>query len=161
MAGLNFINQIICYNSKIPLSFGTVRSPVSVRAVGPRREAITMLPLSLLVSFLHIDHSFITQSLTVFISRISSRASLCWRRWQCHHDFTSGQPGRRRVRPFSPHFFHTFAYLTCVCSPYTCAVSTDGGSRFASISVVKNVPGIMSFSFARAKDFTLIAQMPE
>ena len=60
MADLNFIDQINCFNSKIPLSFGTVRSPESVRAVGPRREAITMLPLSLLVSFFHIDHNFVT-----------------------------------------------------------------------------------------------------
>ena len=65
-----------------------------------------MLPLSLLVSFLHIDYIFITHSLIVFISRISSRASLCWCRWKCHHDFASGQPGRRRVRQSYQYLLH-------------------------------------------------------
>ena len=118
-----------------------------------------MLPLSLLVSFLHIDHSLITQSLTVSISRISSRASLCWCRWKCHHDFASGQPGRRRVRQ-SYHFLIHIHILTCVCSPYKCDVSADGGSTFTAATVTQNVPGVLSLSLARAEDFALVAQMP-
>ncbi|KAJ6473326.1 hypothetical protein DFH09DRAFT_1380280 [Mycena vulgaris] len=45
--------------------------------------------------------------------------------------------------------------------PYTCDVSGDGGNTFQAATVTTNVPGaIAGLSFAAAKDFPLVAQMP-
>ncbi|KAJ7102103.1 hypothetical protein B0H15DRAFT_943086 [Mycena belliarum] len=45
-------------------------------------------------------------------------------------------------------------------SPYTCEVSGDGGNTFKAATVTTQVPGKFGLSFAAAKDFPLVAQMP-
>ncbi|KAJ7169712.1 hypothetical protein C8R46DRAFT_1217368 [Mycena filopes] len=44
--------------------------------------------------------------------------------------------------------------------PFTCDVSGDGGNTFQAATVTTNVPGKFGLSFAAAKDFPLVAQMP-
>lgn len=44
--------------------------------------------------------------------------------------------------------------------PYTCEVSGDGGNTFKAATVTTQVPGKFGLSFAAAKDFPLVAQMP-